>query len=421
MNITIKKLNFDLKYILLTIVSTILLIGYYGLLGQYSLVLSPEIKMFWKLMVIMCKYIIIVFIIVDLINNKKVRIKKATILIALFLIFLGCISIIVSIDKISTINRLVDVYFTIIFGVYLVNKFNIKQLIDLMSNAQIVFLLFLLYFMLKYPEYAFFMDKNGNSVLTGLYTTKNPCGFELIFGGLLFYYKWKIEKIHFKQLWFILFLFQLFLVFKTYSIGPLITGIVSIGLAEFYFKKKNNRLCFIYLLCTVGFLLVIFVGLPLFSNLLQLIGRDITLTGRTNIWRSILGYLKQDNLLFGYGYESFWDFPSLTNNLYYTYVLNGVRQQYVGAHNALIENILNFGVIGSIILYFIILYILQRFNFKNKKIDLFILIFFFFFSIRGMVERSFSDSSYDTLIIIMVLTLIIKNSNIRKYNKIRYG
>jgi exopolysaccharide production protein ExoQ len=78
------------------------------------------------------------------------------------------------------------------------------------------------------------------------------------------------------------------------------------------------------------------------GNLVGTLGRDATLTGRTDIWKLVLGM--RGNPLFGVGFESFWLGKRLqkTWNLY--------RFHLNEAHNGYIEIYLNLGWIGITLL-----------------------------------------------------------------------
>jgi exopolysaccharide production protein ExoQ len=78
------------------------------------------------------------------------------------------------------------------------------------------------------------------------------------------------------------------------------------------------------------------------SGMLENLGRNSTLTGRTNIWRSAFGIVQ--NPLFGTGYESFWVGPRLKQME--VLIDQGVNQ----AHNGYIEVFLNLGWIGIAVL-----------------------------------------------------------------------
>lgn len=89
---------------------------------------------------------------------------------------------------------------------------------------------------------------------------------------------------------------------------------------------------------TVSFC-VLFLGIG--GGALSTLGRDSSLTGRTEVWQTVLPYAT--NAWVGAGYENFWigDRIKLFNRL-----LGGLNQ----AHNGYIEIYLNIGWIGLILL-----------------------------------------------------------------------
>ena len=89
------------------------------------------------------------------------------------------------------------------------------------------------------------------------------------------------------------------------------------------------------------------VALPLFAlffdtggGAVEALGRNSTLTGRTEIWKLVLGMA--NNPIFGAGYESFWLGERLQKLWhYYWFPINE-------AHNGYIEIYLNLGWIGVV-------------------------------------------------------------------------
>ncbi|MBI3475568.1 MAG: O-antigen ligase family protein [Acidobacteria bacterium] len=77
------------------------------------------------------------------------------------------------------------------------------------------------------------------------------------------------------------------------------------------------------------------------SGALESLGRDSTLTGRTEIWRRLFGLV--DNPLFGSGFESFWLSDKIDTTFTFFYRLNE-------AHNGYIEVFLNGGWVGITLL-----------------------------------------------------------------------
>ena len=86
--------------------------------------------------------------------------------------------------------------------------------------------------------------------------------------------------------------------------------------------------------------------LNLGSGLVQNLGRDSTLTGRTDLWAHIFKLV--DNPMFGAGYESFWIGTRLEKMRDFA---NGVNQ----AHNGYLEVYLNLGWVGVTLLAIVIL------------------------------------------------------------------
>jgi exopolysaccharide production protein ExoQ len=92
-------------------------------------------------------------------------------------------------------------------------------------------------------------------------------------------------------------------------------------------------------------LLLVFAGISFRSELAGLMGRDMRLTGRTEIWNLSLAAIAQRPIL-GYGYSAFWSGSE-----------EGARvRQLVGwevpnAHNGYIETALDLGIVGFLVCF----------------------------------------------------------------------
>jgi exopolysaccharide production protein ExoQ len=78
------------------------------------------------------------------------------------------------------------------------------------------------------------------------------------------------------------------------------------------------------------------------DSLLELIGKDPTLTGRTDIWANVVPYIYQRPLL-GWGYAAFWS----TLNPAAWEIANALRWFSPEAHNGLLELLLSGGLVGA--------------------------------------------------------------------------
>jgi O-antigen ligase len=104
----------------------------------------------------------------------------------------------------------------------------------------------------------------------------------------------------------------------------------------------NRKLIGVYAVAGVIALLAADATFGFFDYLLDLLGKDPTLTGRTELWKELLQF--DINPLFGTGFESFW---------------TGERMQTLAAahwwkpnqaHNGYLETYLNLGLVGLFIL-----------------------------------------------------------------------
>ena len=90
---------------------------------------------------------------------------------------------------------------------------------------------------------------------------------------------------------------------------------------------------------SLGFLLLILYTVPgVLEALVGLVGRDMTFTGRTDLWTDLL--TEPINPLIGTGYESFWLGPG-AQRMWEKYYFHPVQ-----AHNGYLQTYLNDGLVG---------------------------------------------------------------------------
>jgi O-antigen ligase len=152
---------------------------------------------------------------------------------------------------------------------------------------------------------------------------------------------------------------------------PLVAQTVILAMTVYLLLKANSATSFAcFFMCAAPMILISFFPLarkPVFLHLMvagivgvafcalflnigtgmvQDLGRDSTLTGRTDIWRS--AFLQVQNPLLGSGYECFWIGPRLE-------AVQRLINQYLNqAHNGYIEIYLNLGWIGVLLLAILI-------------------------------------------------------------------
>lgn len=123
------------------------------------------------------------------------------------------------------------------------------------------------------------------------------------------------------------------------SLVVFLFGIVCLGLLGISFVRKNLGMWLTVGGASIAVLVSLVDVVALGSTALN---RDPTLTGRTEIWNSLLG--AGTNPLIGVGYESFW-FGVEAQHLWEVYWWHPTQ-----AHNGYLEVYLNLGVIGIALL-----------------------------------------------------------------------
>jgi len=197
-----------------------------------------------------------------------------------------------------------------------------------------------------------FDDITGEPTYTGVTTSKNSLGMICLVFGLGSVWRFleayrrrdraqrtgKLMAAHGVVIGLAMWLFL-----WAHSMTSLFCFVFAVGLVVLTgFSAVARRPLAVHLLVAVillGSISVLFLGIG--SGLLETVGRDSSLTGRTQIWDKVLRMA--ENSLLGTGYESFWLGERLERMSHY---YQGINQ----AHNGYIEVYLNLGWTGVVLL-----------------------------------------------------------------------
>jgi len=95
------------------------------------------------------------------------------------------------------------------------------------------------------------------------------------------------------------------LLFLSRSATAVVCGGLSIAAAPLWRLMRGRQRLLIYLLIALAFCLAFYWILAFPETVFQLLGRDATLTGRTDLWAVLLPVIANRPVL-GYGYSAFW-------------------------------------------------------------------------------------------------------------------
>jgi O-antigen ligase len=206
-----------------------------------------------------------------------------------------------------------------------------------------------------FPSLGRFYSRGGAPEWTGVGTDKNALGMVcMIYGAALLWYaigvyrrrsdKGRGQKLLALSVAFVMIVYLVLVVdsktaFACFFMSDVLIIVTAISRA---FRKPFLVTVLVAGMIGVCFS-VLFLGVG--GGALTALGRDASLTGRTDVWKTVLPYAKSEWL--GAGYENFWVGERME---LFGRLLGGLNQ----AHNGYIEIYLNLGWAGVILLAAII-------------------------------------------------------------------
>jgi O-antigen ligase len=173
------------------------------------------------------------------------------------------------------------------------------------------------------------------------------------------------------------------LTYSVTSLLTLLTGLIVILAIKQAARKgiglDKKLVAIALILILVGTFMPLSGKIPV-KGLAQIFGRGETLTGRTEIWNSLLPYV-QKHFILGYGYGGFW-----TSSLRTSIASH--------AHNGYLDAILNLGIAGLIMLIVFLIKIVgtcARLIDSGSNIFLLFLAIIFMYLVHNMGEVSLGD------------------------------
>jgi exopolysaccharide production protein ExoQ len=207
-------------------------------------------------------------------------------------------------------------------------------------------------FLKYYPELGRGFDTwTGEAFNTGITTNKNALGYDCLVLGTFFVahlmttYRAPRGPERRAELTLITgFLVMIgWLLTRADSKTSLVCLLIAVvTMASLSIRFVDRRFVGFYLICAALTLAALEAAFGLYASTIQALGRDVSLTDRTDIWREVLAI--EINPLIGAGFESFW----LGHRLDRLWSIFHFRPNQ--AHNGYLETYLNLGWIGVFIL-----------------------------------------------------------------------
>lgn len=259
------------------------------------------------------------------------------------LIALAALSTLWSIDSGATFRRAVWLALSMGFGLYLAWRYDWKGLLNVLAGGFIVLIAGSFVLGLVAPSIGR-MTFEHPGAWSGLWTHKNTLGGIMAL-GVAINAAAAIATPDRRKLWIACAIAAFALVLLSTSKTALIASILGLGMIAFCMIIRRGPVHMVAAVAAASVCVVAGLGIILLAPdlLVAAIGRDLTLTGRTDIWEASARFVEAKPWL-GYGYYAFW----LPDNGPAFWVREAVAWQVASAHSSWLELALGLGRIGVI-------------------------------------------------------------------------
>jgi exopolysaccharide production protein ExoQ len=246
-----------------------------------------------------------------------------------------------SIDPELSFRRGIALLATTMMGVYLAARFDWLAALRLLGAVWLLLMVASFVGGLVAPGFAR-MDEIHVGAWVGGWSEKNALGGHAARASFLFaFLAWRDER--YRKWWIGGALTALALVMLSRSATALLgaaLGLGVLGAAWWMLKGRRWSLALVWGGVTVGGLgLIAYLTMP--DVVLGLIGKDATLTGRTDIWAS-LGQAIEKKPMLGYGYLAFWGLDSEPRY----WLERAVDWNAPSGHNGWLDLAISLGIVG---------------------------------------------------------------------------
>lgn len=294
---------------------------------------------------------------------------------------------------------------TTLIAVYLAGRFSVQELVSLLGIALAVVLIVSLAFVAAGDGIVESGPHRG--FWQGAFGHKNTFGKLMSLAVVVFLLLWR-SRSRGRWIWATLVIMALLLIPLSGSASSLMTvgGLALLGLGTVAVRHRlSSAVPFVipFVLAT-GVLAVLVVVNP--GAVAQGVGREETLTGRTDLWEAAQHEIGERPIL-GHGFSGFWvnDSPGSRR------VWGTVGWEPLHAHNGFIDVALDLGFIGLTLVIFLLVQVLvTSLGYMRKhrgSIALFPALYLFFFVISNLTESALlrQNSIYWILVIVIALRL----------------
>ena len=242
-----------------------------------------------------------------------------------------------------TLRRGVGYVLSILVAAYIVTRFTEEDRMKVIISAFAIPALGSLLFIVIFPDYGIMSTGKLVGAWRGVFAHKSSLGTAMSTAVFAVLYLIALDRIRmWRVVWLVIFSV---LVIMSRSITALLVTMIYIAGTLVYLVWRKDRLAGA-IVAVLAMLLVMLVQLAIWEDaalVLNFLGKDFTMTGRTDLWLATIELIKQKPLL-GWGFMASW-YPTDPEFVAIQDQLDWISP---GAHNGLLEITTQLGLVGQV-------------------------------------------------------------------------
>lgn len=280
--------------------------AYYFALGVPADVTAEQLEAYESVIrnVFLLAYVVVTLLVA--LNWQRVVLGMAAVWPVALMVAVAWMSIIWSVDPETTQRRCIALTITTLMGIYLFVRFDLDELLRFLSVVFALIILGSLVWAIGLPAYGVHDDVAHAGSWSGMFFHKNTNGRVMTFALAVFVTAAISGKVNRGFLAIFAILAIVNMVGSTSKTALLATLAILLGVTAAYMVRGAAVRSALISLSV--FAIVWHAGLAIFFSyeaILELLGRDATLTGRTELWAFTLD-LGMTRPFTGFGYDAFW-------------------------------------------------------------------------------------------------------------------
>ncbi|WP_392531414.1 O-antigen ligase family protein [Nostoc sp. C117] len=296
-----------------------------------------------------------------------------------------------SFDSDTTIRRVFGLAGTMVFGLYFASRYTLKEQLKLCAYMFGISAVVCVLFVLLIPHLGIAEDGSWK----GIYPQKNILGKRFGLSGAIFFFLAMTNRENRWVLWLGYVTSAILVLFSKSTTSVL--NLIILTLAFFVYDRVlrlNYRIMMPVLtfISTVSIVLyTVFVTSA--DKILGSIGKDTTLTGRSEIWPVVLELIAKKPWL-GYGYGAFW----LDDNSDVVTLREALQWDAPNSHNGFLDVCLGIGLLGILVFTvgFVTNWLRAVYSIRSNptsETNVWLLIYFTFVIISNLTETTMLEQN----------------------------